>query len=93
MPHAILDWTGAKPASRIQEEARNARYNALVAHAGTLGADVLLTAHHADDQAETNASVPAEFQAGAVGGYDAGFAAPGATACSFTPAPVLALTP
>ncbi len=53
VPHAILDWTGAKPASRIQEEARNARYNALVAHAGTLGADVLLTAHHADDQAET----------------------------------------
>jgi tRNA(Ile)-lysidine synthase len=51
--HAILDWTGAKPATRIQEEARDARYDALVAHARAIGADVLLTAHHADDQAET----------------------------------------
>lgn len=53
VPHAILDWTGAKPATRIQEEARDARYDALVAHARACGADVLLTAHHADDQAET----------------------------------------
>ncbi len=53
LAHAILDWTGAKPATRIQEEARDARYDALVAHARALGADTLLTAHHADDQAET----------------------------------------
>jgi tRNA(Ile)-lysidine synthase len=53
LPHAILDWTGAKPIARIQEEARDARYDALVAHARATGADVLLTAHHADDQAET----------------------------------------
>jgi tRNA(Ile)-lysidine synthase len=53
IPHAILDWTGAKPVSRIQEEARDARYDALVAHACAIGADVLLTAHHGDDQAET----------------------------------------
>jgi tRNA(Ile)-lysidine synthase len=53
IPHAILDWTGAKPVSRIQEEARDARYDALVAHARAIGADVLLTAHHGDDQAET----------------------------------------
>jgi len=53
LPHAILDWTGAKPVSRIQEDARDARYDALVAHARAIGADVLLTAHHADDQAET----------------------------------------
>ncbi|MFZ5505810.1 MAG: tRNA lysidine(34) synthetase TilS, partial [Pseudomonadota bacterium] len=33
--------------------ARDARYRALNAQAQTLGADALLTAHHADDQAET----------------------------------------
>lgn len=53
LPHAILDWTGAKPVARIQEVARDARYDALVAHARAVGADLLLTAHHADDQAET----------------------------------------
>ena len=51
--HRILRWKGAKPASRIQERAREARYRLLVDHAKAIGADALLTAHHADDQAET----------------------------------------
>jgi len=53
LPHQILVWQGAKPRSRIQERARAARYALLRAHARALGADYLLTAHHADDQAET----------------------------------------
>ena len=51
--HRILPWKGAKPASRLQERAREARYRLLVEHAKAIGADALLTAHHADDQAET----------------------------------------
>lgn len=53
IPHAILTWDGEKPATRIQERARAARYGLLAAHAERIGADVLMTAHHADDQAET----------------------------------------
>ena len=53
LPHSILTWQGAKPRSRIQERARTVRYALLGAHARELGADYLLTAHHADDQAET----------------------------------------
>lgn len=53
VPHATLLWTGAKPATRLQERAREARYGLLVAHAGAIGADAIVTAHHADDQAET----------------------------------------
>ncbi len=53
VPHAILVWQGPKPATRLQERARDARYALLAAHARRLGADTLLTAHHADDQAET----------------------------------------
>jgi tRNA(Ile)-lysidine synthase len=51
--HRILQWKGAKPASRVQERAREARYRLLIDHAKAIGADALLTAHHADDQAET----------------------------------------
>ena len=51
--HHILEWTGAKPVTRLQERARAARYRLLDACAAQIGADVLLTAHHADDQAET----------------------------------------
>jgi tRNA(Ile)-lysidine synthase len=53
IPHAILTWQGDKPATRIQEEARAVRYGALTAHAKQMGADHLVTAHHADDQMET----------------------------------------
>jgi tRNA(Ile)-lysidine synthase len=51
--HRILQWKGAKPTTRLQERAREARYRLLVDHAKAIGADALLTAHHADDQAET----------------------------------------
>ena len=51
--HRILQWKGAKPVSRLQERAREARYRLLVDHAKAIDADALLTAHHADDQAET----------------------------------------
>jgi tRNA(Ile)-lysidine synthase len=51
--HRILQWKGAKPLSRLQERAREARYRLLVDDAKAIGADALVTAHHADDQAET----------------------------------------
>jgi tRNA(Ile)-lysidine synthase len=51
--HRVLQWKGAKPTSRLQERAREARYRLLVDHAKAIGADAVVTAHHADDQAET----------------------------------------
>ncbi|MBV1706948.1 MAG: tRNA lysidine(34) synthetase TilS [Hyphomicrobiales bacterium] len=48
-----LRWEGAKPATRLQERAREARYRLLVEAAGRVKADGLVTAHHAGDQAET----------------------------------------
>jgi tRNA(Ile)-lysidine synthase len=51
--HRVLQWKGVKPTSRLQERAREARYRLLVDHAKAIGADALMTAHHADDQAET----------------------------------------
>ena len=53
MPHAILTWTGPKPSTRVQERARAARYTLLADQARSIGATEMLTAHHADDQAET----------------------------------------
>ncbi len=53
LPHATLAWEGQKPSTRIQERARVARYALLAAHARAVGATHVLTAHHADDQAET----------------------------------------
>lgn len=53
VPHRILDWRGDKPATRLQERARDARYALLVEEARRVGANVIVTAHHADDQAET----------------------------------------
>ncbi|MGI8568745.1 MAG: tRNA lysidine(34) synthetase TilS [Methylocella sp.] len=53
LPHAILVWNGVKPKSRIQDRAREARYQLLFAYAANIGADHVMTAHHADDQAET----------------------------------------
>jgi tRNA(Ile)-lysidine synthase len=51
--HHLIEWRGAKPRSRIQERAREARYQLLGARAREIGADYIVTAHHADDQAET----------------------------------------
>ncbi len=53
VPHETLRWTGAKPAANRQAEARDARYALLRDACATAGIGVLLTAHHADDQAET----------------------------------------
>ncbi|PNG25542.1 tRNA lysidine(34) synthetase TilS [Methylocella silvestris] len=53
LPHEILTWDSGKPTTRIQERARAARYELLCACAARLGADMIATAHHADDQAET----------------------------------------
>ena len=51
--HHRLVWTGEKPSSRIQERARAARYALLVDCAVAIDAQAIVTAHHADDQAET----------------------------------------
>ena len=53
LSHTILRWTGPKPATRIQERARAARYALLAVFARSVGATHVATAHHADDQAET----------------------------------------
>jgi tRNA(Ile)-lysidine synthase len=53
IPHAILTWEGAKPASGIQATARAARYRLLMAWCREQGCLHLLTAHHREDQAET----------------------------------------
>ncbi len=49
----ILRWTGQKPSGNLQEEARSARYRLISEHMKASGAQVLLLAHHLDDQAET----------------------------------------
>jgi tRNA(Ile)-lysidine synthase len=51
--HHMLRWEGEKPRTRIQERARDARYRLLAGCAGEIGATAIVTAHHADDQAET----------------------------------------
>lgn len=53
LPHRILTWDGAKPATRLQERARERRYELLAARARDIGATHVATAHTLDDQAET----------------------------------------
>ncbi|MEX0591207.1 MAG: tRNA lysidine(34) synthetase TilS [Xanthobacteraceae bacterium] len=53
VPHHILVWSGKKPASGLQEAAREARYALLIRLARKLAADAIVTAHTLDDQAET----------------------------------------
>jgi len=53
IPHRILTWTGDRPKARLQELARAARYRLLEDLVKEIGAEVVLTGHHADDQAET----------------------------------------
>ncbi|AVO45588.1 tRNA lysidine(34) synthetase TilS [Phreatobacter cathodiphilus] len=49
----ILRWEGGKPASGLQEAAREARYRLLADHARAVGAGAIVVAHHLEDQAET----------------------------------------
>lgn len=49
----VLRWDGAKPATGVQEAARTARYRLFAAAMERDGAQVLVTAHHLGDQAET----------------------------------------
>lgn len=53
VPHATLAPPTPIAGASIQKQAREARYAALTAWAQAAGAVALLTAHHADDQAET----------------------------------------
>lgn len=48
-----LRWDGEKPPAGIQQAARLARYRLLAAAMAVDGAEVLITAHHLGDQAET----------------------------------------
>jgi tRNA(Ile)-lysidine synthase len=51
--HTTLVWGGNKPGSALQARAREARYALLVAHARGASPAAVVTAHTADDQAET----------------------------------------
>ena len=53
LPCHILTREGPVPQSGLQEAARAARYQLLYDCAQSIGAQALVTAHHADDQAET----------------------------------------
>lgn len=52
--HRILLWSGEKPATRIEERARAARYRLLEEGCLTAGCLHLLTGHHREDQVETH---------------------------------------
>ncbi|MGN1063160.1 MAG: tRNA lysidine(34) synthetase TilS, partial [Alphaproteobacteria bacterium] len=51
--HHILTWNGKKPATRIEEAARDIRYRLLSDFCQTHHIRYLCVAHHAEDQAET----------------------------------------
>ena len=53
LAHRLIEWPGEKPTTRLQERAREARYRLLAEQARAIGADHIVTAHHADDQNET----------------------------------------
>jgi tRNA(Ile)-lysidine synthase len=53
LSHTLLKWSGHKPKTGLQKAARNARYDLLSGHARSIGADAVLLAHQAEDQAET----------------------------------------
>lgn len=51
--HRTLRWQGTKPRSGLQDAARQARYALMAEMAKDFPSPAILTAHHADDQAET----------------------------------------
>lgn len=51
--HTVLAWEGEKPGSKIQEEARAARYRLIGDYCARHGIRHVFLAHHQDDQAET----------------------------------------
>lgn len=53
LSHATLTWTGPKRAGNVQAAARGARYRLMADWCAAHGGRWLVTAHHADDQAET----------------------------------------
>jgi tRNA(Ile)-lysidine synthase len=53
VPHVTLRWEGGKPAANRQAAAREARYRLMADWCRREGVAWLVTAHHADDQAET----------------------------------------
>ncbi len=53
IPHVTLRWAGPHPSANIQAEARAARYKLMGNWCAANATPLLLTAHHADDQAET----------------------------------------
>lgn len=53
LPARGLAWTGPKPETGLQEAARRARYSLIGEAMRADGANLLLTAHHRADQAET----------------------------------------
>ena len=53
LPARILRWEGDKPATGIQAAARAARYRLMADAMAADGVEILLTAHHLGDQAET----------------------------------------
>ena len=51
--HEVLRWSGEKPAHRVQEEARRARYDLMESWCAEHDIENLFVAHTEDDQAET----------------------------------------